>query len=71
MDDEVLIRNCPPVSARKRFALHKVLKSPEGARAARHQREAEAAVAGAGAGTAGVEGALEREPSGLEARLAS
>lgn len=27
-DDIVLIRNCPPVSARKRFALQRVLKSP-------------------------------------------
>ncbi|KAF9455038.1 hypothetical protein P691DRAFT_800046 [Macrolepiota fuliginosa MF-IS2] len=27
-DDVVLIRNCPPVSARKRFALQRVLKSP-------------------------------------------
>ena len=28
-DDVVVIRNCPPVSARKRFALEKILKSPE------------------------------------------
>ncbi|KAH8105764.1 hypothetical protein DFH11DRAFT_1475009, partial [Phellopilus nigrolimitatus] len=28
-DDVVTIQNCPPVSARKRFALYKVLKSPE------------------------------------------
>ncbi|KIJ22596.1 hypothetical protein M422DRAFT_196989, partial [Sphaerobolus stellatus SS14] len=27
--DEVLIRNCPPVSARKRFALEKIIRSPE------------------------------------------
>ncbi|KAF5374838.1 hypothetical protein D9758_000396 [Tetrapyrgos nigripes] len=29
MDDMVLIRNCPPVSARKRFKLERILKSPE------------------------------------------
>jgi len=29
VDDSVLIRNCPPVSARKRFTLEKVLRSPE------------------------------------------
>ncbi|KAH9486626.1 30S ribosomal protein S17 [Psilocybe cubensis] len=28
-DDLVVIRNCPPVSAMKRFTLHTVLKSPE------------------------------------------
>ena len=28
-DDQVVIRNCPPVSARKRFTLERVLKSPE------------------------------------------
>ncbi|TEB39025.1 polyamine transporter 1 [Coprinellus micaceus] len=28
-DDLVVIRNCPPVSARKRFELHQLLKSPE------------------------------------------
>ncbi|KXN83918.1 30S ribosomal protein S17 [Leucoagaricus sp. SymC.cos] len=27
-DDVVLIQNCPPVSARKRFTLRRVLKSP-------------------------------------------
>lgn len=27
-DDVVLIRNCPPVSARKHFMLERVLKSP-------------------------------------------
>ena len=27
--DEVLIRNCPPISARKRFTLDQVLRSPE------------------------------------------
>jgi small subunit ribosomal protein S17 len=29
LDDTVVIRNCPPISARKRFKLEKVLKSPE------------------------------------------
>jgi len=29
IDDSVLIRNCPPVSARKRFMLEKVVRSPE------------------------------------------
>ena len=29
VDDSVLIRNCPPVSARKRFELAKVVRSPE------------------------------------------
>lgn len=29
INDEVLIRNCPPISARKRFALDQVLRSPE------------------------------------------
>ena len=28
-DDQVLIRNCPPISARKRFTLDQVLRSPE------------------------------------------
>ncbi|KAK7468771.1 hypothetical protein VKT23_003272 [Stygiomarasmius scandens] len=28
-DDVVIIRNCPPVSARKRFKLEKILESPE------------------------------------------
>jgi len=28
-DDVVTIRNCPPISARKRFAVERVLKSPE------------------------------------------
>lgn len=27
-DDVVIIRNCPPVSARKRFTLERILKSP-------------------------------------------
>jgi len=29
IDDEVLIRNCPPISARKRFTLDQVFRSPE------------------------------------------
>ncbi|KAL1747539.1 hypothetical protein HDZ31DRAFT_31692 [Schizophyllum fasciatum] len=28
-DDEVLIRNCRPLSARKRFTLEKIVRSPE------------------------------------------
>lgn len=28
-DDVVIIRNCPPVSARKRFKLERIVKSPE------------------------------------------
>ncbi|KAF8739340.1 hypothetical protein AX14_009912 [Amanita brunnescens Koide BX004] len=32
-DDLVTIRNCPPVSALKRFKLEKILKSPERERA--------------------------------------
>ncbi|KAK0198235.1 hypothetical protein F5146DRAFT_1018776 [Armillaria mellea] len=31
-DDVVIIRNCPPVSARKRFKLETVVKSPEAER---------------------------------------
>jgi len=42
LDDTVVIRNCPPVSARKRFTLEKVLKSPEMEREkARLAREAQ------------------------------
>ena len=41
----MLIRNCPPISARKRFTLEKVIKSPEREREALHARQAaEAAV---------------------------
>jgi len=29
INDQVLIRNCPPISARKRFTLDQVLRSPE------------------------------------------
>lgn len=28
-DDIVVIRNCPPISALKRFTLEKIIKSPE------------------------------------------
>ncbi len=52
MDDKVIIINCPPVSARKRFALHKILKSPDAERDAKHAREA-AAVAEEGQAAAG------------------
>ncbi|KAH8831239.1 hypothetical protein DL96DRAFT_1414346, partial [Flagelloscypha sp. PMI_526] len=31
-EDRVVIQNCPPVSARKRFKLHKVMFSPTGER---------------------------------------
>ncbi|KAI0325979.1 nucleic acid-binding protein [Cubamyces sp. BRFM 1775] len=40
MHDTVLIRNCPPISARKRFTLEKVLKSPEREREDLHARQA-------------------------------
>ncbi|EPQ61355.1 nucleic acid-binding protein [Gloeophyllum trabeum ATCC 11539] len=36
LDDTVLIRNCPPISARKRFMLEKILKSPETERELAH-----------------------------------
>ena len=42
VDDSVLIRNCPPISARKRFTLEKVVRSPETERDLAH---AEAAAA--------------------------
>jgi hypothetical protein len=48
MGDTVLIRNCPPVSARKRFQLEKIIKSPE--------TEWEQAHAGANAGAQGGDG---------------
>ncbi len=41
----MVIRNCPPISARKRFTLEKVLKSPEGAREELHARQAVEAAA--------------------------
>lgn len=44
IEDEVRIRNCPPISARKRFKLEKVLFSPEGERDAAHALQAEEAL---------------------------
>ncbi|KAI0932989.1 hypothetical protein AcW2_001449 [Taiwanofungus camphoratus] len=46
--DTVLIRNCPPVSARKRFKLEKILKSPETERDEMHARMAQMAQIGGG-----------------------
>ncbi|GBE78789.1 predicted protein [Sparassis crispa] len=40
LGDTVLIRNCPPISARKRFTLENVLKSPEAERDELHARAA-------------------------------
>ncbi|KIK07424.1 hypothetical protein K443DRAFT_673343 [Laccaria amethystina LaAM-08-1] len=40
-DDVVTIRNCPPVSALKRFALHQLLKSPETERDVARARKAQ------------------------------
>lgn len=40
IDDTVLVRNCPPISARKRFTLEKILKSPETERDEMHARMA-------------------------------
>ena len=40
-DDKVVIQNCPPISARKRFKLHKILRSPEGELEAKHAKEAQ------------------------------
>ncbi|KAJ3816061.1 hypothetical protein EV368DRAFT_37519 [Lentinula lateritia] len=39
-DDIVIIRNCPPVSARKRFKLETVISSPETERAKMRARRA-------------------------------
>ncbi|KAI0363547.1 nucleic acid-binding protein, partial [Pilatotrama ljubarskyi] len=39
-DDTVLIRNCPPISARKRFKLERVIKSPVREREELHARQA-------------------------------
>lgn len=36
LHDKVLIRNCPPISARKRFKLEKIINSPETARELAH-----------------------------------
>ncbi|KAG2075030.1 polyamine transporter 1 [Suillus decipiens] len=43
LNDTVLIRNCPPISARKRFKLEKVLKSPETERDLAHMQAAQQA----------------------------
>ncbi|TFK48097.1 hypothetical protein OE88DRAFT_1665192 [Heliocybe sulcata] len=40
LEDTVLIRNCPPISARKRFTLAKILKSPEAQRTLAHSTPA-------------------------------
>lgn len=42
MNDTVTIRNCPPISARKRFSLEKIVKSPETERDLMHERQAQA-----------------------------
>ncbi|KAF9229157.1 nucleic acid-binding protein [Gyrodon lividus] len=42
--DNVLIRNCPPISARKRFTLEKILRSPETERELAHAAAAETVV---------------------------
>ncbi|EIW86831.1 hypothetical protein CONPUDRAFT_95732 [Coniophora puteana RWD-64-598 SS2] len=39
LNDVVSIRNCPPISARKRFRLEKVLHSPEGERELAHRAQ--------------------------------
>ncbi|KAF9076160.1 hypothetical protein BDP27DRAFT_1210940 [Rhodocollybia butyracea] len=44
-DDIVIIRNCPPVSARKRFKLETIIESPETERAKMRMRRAEQAKA--------------------------
>ncbi|KAG1749873.1 uncharacterized protein EDB91DRAFT_1235317 [Suillus paluster] len=41
LSDTVLIRNCPPISARKRFKLEKILKSPETERDLAHMQAAQ------------------------------
>ncbi|EPS95808.1 hypothetical protein FOMPIDRAFT_1101779, partial [Fomitopsis schrenkii] len=41
--DLVLIRNCPPISARKRFTLEQILRSPEREREQAHRQAAEKA----------------------------
>ncbi|KAI0337262.1 nucleic acid-binding protein [Trametopsis cervina] len=43
LDDSVLIRNCRPLSARKRFTLERIIKSPETERDEAHKRQAEQA----------------------------
>ncbi|KAI0267276.1 hypothetical protein BC834DRAFT_870583 [Gloeopeniophorella convolvens] len=57
MDDSVLIRNCPPISARKRFTLEKIVRSPETERDLAHAVAAAAAVATAPSASAAVSSA--------------
>ena len=45
MNDTVRIRHCRPLSARKRFMLEEVLRSPMRDREALHARQAEEAAA--------------------------
>lgn len=45
LHDQVVIRNCPPISARKRFKLETILKSPEREREEHHRQLAEEAAA--------------------------
>ncbi|KAI0917802.1 hypothetical protein AcV5_003954 [Taiwanofungus camphoratus] len=61
--DTVLIRNCPPVSARKRFKLEKILKSPETERDEMHARMAQMAQI--------VEGGPSRQSMGTQSTTAS
>ena len=42
IDDEVLIRNCPPISTRKRFTLDQILRSPETQHELMHKNSAAA-----------------------------
>jgi hypothetical protein len=53
--DTVVIRNCPPISARKRFRVETIVSSPEHDARARHEKlaaeaEAKEAETGIGAG---------------------
>ena len=63
INDTVLIRNCPPISARKRFTLETVLKSPE--------TEHDELLAGLAEGKSAGMGVLEalRQPSSVEATV--
>lgn len=47
-EDIVIIRNCPPISARKRFTLEKVVGSPAAERELARARKAEELVAEGG-----------------------
>lgn len=53
LNDQVVIRNCPPISARKRFKLETVVKSPEREREEHHRRLAEEAAEAAKTQTQG------------------